>query len=73
MGIMGRTKDSRRGWMIPKIKQLLKHPKNKVYVAVGIAVMVAITSLFGYTAYAYDKKTIKLVKKRYRKICGYNE
>jgi len=48
--------------MIPKIKQLLKHPKNKVYVAVGIAVMVAITSLFGYTAYAYDKKTIKLVK-----------
>ncbi|MGV3488430.1 MAG: ubiquitin-like domain-containing protein [Tuberibacillus sp.] len=48
--------------MIPKAKQLLKNPKGRATTALLAAVMLFLTSFFGYTAYAYGEKTINLVQ-----------
>lgn len=48
--------------MIPKAKKLLNNRKGKALTAVCVAVVLLLTSFFGYTAYASGEKSINLVE-----------
>jgi resuscitation-promoting factor RpfB len=48
--------------MIPKAKQLLNNRKRKVITATFVAMVLLLTSFFGYTAYASGEKSINLVQ-----------